>query len=336
MDYITPELRLEFREFCVDLYLRQIDDIFRMAHIAIGSIPPDRNVNGDRRTRVEEYYSTIDWSNRDDTEKFLVAIGLTLSQSYLPDERKTYIKQLCEKSGLRIEGHKVLLCDEAATTEKNLFRKQFPAGLPFGKIKPAFSIKATNGAQSLSFEKQSGIDILEGDIYPNLTFTLFQHTRGIDRSTNLELKHSLLAMNQTDCEVRFFRRYANLFNMATSEVPMLVPQAWIQWHSSTKRNLREAKSSHADELYRVDFVAFWGNQRYAILVDDISHFAKKVHEKWEANEEAYAKRLKEDRKLQANGWNVFRASNWEIRDESRLDEILLDLRVFVGFGAEDD
>jgi very-short-patch-repair endonuclease len=86
-----------------------------------------------------------------------------------------------------------------------------------------------------------------------------------------------------------------------------------------------------DELYRVDFVAFWDNHRYAILIDDISHYATKRSNQWLADEESYSDRLREDRKLQTEGWRVYRVSNWEIRDSQRLEDALLDLRRIVGF-----
>lgn len=79
-------------------------------------------------------------------------------------------------------------------------------------------------------------------------------------------------------------------------------------------------------------MAFWNNKRYVILVDDISHYAVKNDESsWDASEENYSKRLKEDRKLRKEGWQVFRVSNWELRDDSRVEEILQDLREFIGF-----
>ncbi len=42
-------------------------------------------------------------------------------------------------------------------------------------------------------------------------------------------------------------------------------------------------------------------------------------------------RLKEDRKLHKEGWEVFRISNWEIRQEEIILELLADLREFIGF-----
>lgn len=44
--------------------------------------------------------------------------------------------------------------------------------------------------------------------------------------------------------------------MADKHVPLLIPQAWIQWHSLLKKDLVTQKSPMAGEFYRVDFVAF--------------------------------------------------------------------------------
>ncbi len=42
-------------------------------------------------------------------------------------------------------------------------------------------------------------------------------------------------------------------------------------------------------------------------------------------------RLKEDRKLRKEGWEVFRISNWEIRNEQLLSEILADFLEHIEF-----
>ena len=68
-----------------------------------------------------------------------------------------------------------------------------------------------------------------------------------------------------------------------------------------------------------------------ILVDDISHYAVKPQSIWLAHEESYSKRLKEDRKLSRENWQVFRVSNWELRDQEKIPGILEDLRKFIGF-----
>ena len=329
MEYISSALRLEFREFCVGLVLRQIDDIFQMAGIQPGQ--PERVVSGARRSRVEEYYASIDWTDLTDTQKFLKVIGLVLSQSYVSDEEKEFIRNICINEGLVIEGQEVQFPQITSPDEPDdLFMHQFPGGLPFGLVKPEFAITAREGKQSLKFELKSGIGIIWRDVYPNFDFPTFQAACGINPETNLALKQALFSMNQTDCEKIFFQSYARHFSMADSHIPMLIPQAWIQWHSLSKKVLQASGNSLAKELYRVDFVAFWEKHRYAILVDDISHYAVKHNNKWIADEETYSKRLEEDRKLQVEGWNIFRISNWEVK-QNKVREIIVDLQKFIGF-----
>lgn len=332
MELISPTLRLEFREFCVGLVLRQIDDIFQMSEIERNTISSNRNLSGQRRIRVEEYYASINWTDSEDVQKFLKVLGLVLSQTYIPEEGKTFIRELCAREGLIVDSNQVRLSETDLLPQcTDLFVEQFPVGLPFGKAKPDFAITSKQGGQSLSFELKSGIGIIWRDVYPSFDFQSFQAASGITASTNLALKNALLAMNQTECERKFFLAYAKIFSMADKCVPMLIPQAWIQWHSLSKRSLRASKRPLADELYRVDFVVFWKNQRYAILIDDIGHYAVKQGQTWIANEEIYSRRLKEDRKLQVEGWRIFRMSNWEVRDRNRIEEILLDLQILIGF-----
>ncbi len=330
MELISPALRLEFREFCVGLVLRQIDDIFQMAGIQPGIISSNRNLSGQRRSRVEEYYSSIDWANLEDVHKFLKVLGLVLSQSYVSEDEKNFIREICSAEGLIVESNIVQLPEPNGSEVVDLFAKQFPVGLPFGVRKPDFSITAKEGGQSLMFELKSGMGIIWQDVYPNFDFQTFQTASGISPDTNLALKNALTFMNQTENEKNFFLEYANFFGMADNFVPMLIPQAWIQWHSLTKRILRASKQPLADELYRVDFVAFWKNQRYAILIDDISHYGVKEGHRWIADEKSYSKRLDEDRRLQAEGWKIFRVSNWEIK-QNKTKEILIYLQKLIGF-----
>lgn len=219
---------------------------------------------------------------------------------------------------------------------KDLFIQQFPAGLPFGKSKPHVSILSDKGIQKIQFELINGMAILRKDVYPDFNFRKLEIVFGVDEFTNENLRRSLANMNQTNTEKDFLIQYAKTFDMVNKNIPTLIPQAWIQWHSQTKKDLRQIDSKHSDNLYRVDFAAFWNNKRYAILIDDISHYAKKISSdykdyNWLADEENYSKRLKEDRKLRKEGWEVFRISNWEIRNKELIPEILNDLKDFIGF-----
>jgi len=208
---------------------------------------------------------------------------------------------------------------------------QFPAGLPFGVPKPDFAITSDGGGQSLKFELKSGIGIIWKNVYPDYDFASFQRAYGISSETNSALKKALVAMNQTECEKTFFIAYAKNFDMASSKVPLLIPQAWIRWHSLSKSNLIIRNSSQAKDVWRLDFVAFWRNQRFAILIDDIGHYALKRDNLWIADEASYSRRLDEDRKLLIEGWHVYRVSNWEIKDENKLTEVLLNLQKVIGF-----
>lgn len=105
MGLVSPVLRTNFREFCVAyLVLRQIRDIFGMAEIKQGTLTTDILISGQRRTLVEEYYSTINWDSEQETDKFLRAVGYTIAQSYLSSDCKNYLREICEQEGFIVDG----------------------------------------------------------------------------------------------------------------------------------------------------------------------------------------------------------------------------------------
>jgi len=335
---VLNALKSDFREFCVGFSLREIEKIFSRVGFTRGNDAPST-----RRDLVEYYYGFIDWKSIEGTKKFLEVIEY--SWHLAEEETRKALHNILLDYGLEIKDHKIIW--EYFYSSENKFSYQFPMGLPFGIPKPDFSITAEKGGQTLKFDLKDGLGLIEGKIYPNFTFQdletfykLNSHTNGVLRKAMLEMNKGYeevqKRLKETEridkgCEASFFVHYARKFNMRTENVPVLIPQAWIQWHSLPKKNLRSDSSLHKDELYRVDFVAFWNNKRYVILVDDISHYAVKGDLRWDASEENYSKRLKEDRKLRKEDWQVFRVSNWELRDDSRVEEILQDLREFIGF-----
>lgn len=112
MEYISAALRLRFREFCVSISLSQIDSIFHGAgFIPATKIDSTIPINGERRTRVEEYYATIDWSSISDTRRFLKVISLLLSQAYLFEESKEELRCFCREEGLVVKGNSVYFND---------------------------------------------------------------------------------------------------------------------------------------------------------------------------------------------------------------------------------
>ncbi len=76
-----------------------------MAGIKQGKLHPDRLkiISGQRRILVEEYYSTINWQNETDVEKFLKVIGYAIAQAYTEEERKI-LQNLCEREGFLVDG----------------------------------------------------------------------------------------------------------------------------------------------------------------------------------------------------------------------------------------
>ncbi|BAS54915.1 hypothetical protein Q2T42_10615 [Leptolyngbya boryana CZ1] len=320
-------LKIEFREFCVDfLSLGQIKGIFSNAGFTLEN---EASSGGARRGLVDEFYAATDWQKIENIHKFFKVIEYILQLHYISDEAKDRLRSICTSNGFGVEDNKINY--EGSILGEDLFAYQFPAGLPFGVLKPDFSISAEKGGQTLKYELQDGLGLVRGKVYPDFSFKMLEASYGLDASKNRVLKKAMIDMNQSEYEKKFFIEYAKRFDMANQDLPVLIPQAWIQWHSQAKKNLRSASSLHMDDLYRVDFVAFWNNRRYVILVDDISHYATKKESDWYADQEAYSKRLKEDRKLRKENWHVFRVSNWELRDGEKLQSTLSDLREFITF-----
>lgn len=108
MELISPLLRVDFREFCVgNFVLRQINDIFTMAGMRAGRLSPNQIISGQRRTLVEEYYSTANWHRQDDANKFLKVLGYALAQSISSNDAREELKKLYEREGLVVDGFEV-------------------------------------------------------------------------------------------------------------------------------------------------------------------------------------------------------------------------------------
>ena len=122
MNLISPLLYTEFQEFCViNLVIRQIDTVFSMAGVQHMPGQARRQVSGERRTRVEEYYASLVWSNVQDVQKFLNTVGYTLAQSYISDEAKGKLRDLFRRDGFVVDGYKIYLGGKGVSSQvKNL------------------------------------------------------------------------------------------------------------------------------------------------------------------------------------------------------------------------
>jgi len=66
---ISSRIRIAFREELVGWYLGAIDDLFQGEGFHPGSLTVE--VSGERRSRVEQYYSEVDWSSPTDAARML-------------------------------------------------------------------------------------------------------------------------------------------------------------------------------------------------------------------------------------------------------------------------
>jgi len=105
MEFISPLLRNDFREFCVSYFvLRQFEDVFSMAGIKRGSLARDRIISGQRRTLVEEYYASLNWHKRSDADKFLKVLGYSMAQRFQIEGARNILRDYCEREGLVVDG----------------------------------------------------------------------------------------------------------------------------------------------------------------------------------------------------------------------------------------
>ncbi|WP_437587891.1 hypothetical protein [Sorangium sp. So ce1000] len=247
------------------------------------------------------------------------------------------------------------------------FDARFPYGIPIGLHgKPSGAVEDTAQGQTFSFHESDSVGILRGDVYPNFCMYDFEQWaqpkqrlgKYIAPAVPLQTPQGALQRNclttlinicQTPPEKQFLRAYLEMFvapHLRPKEsrafpsiefmslkdtIPALLPQSWINWRSNDREALKRMGYKYANATMRFDFVAFWKSRNFLIQVDGIEHYAERVGDRWDANEERYAARLKEDRLLRMQGWNIFRIGNWETRDPARLKQVLEELRMFIGF-----
>lgn len=276
------------------------------------------------------------------------------------DEKTSYVRALGISRRLR-EGPQ-------ASFGIPRFDDLYPNGLPVSlRVKPsAKTVRGEHGVK-LEYLENEHVGVLRGDLLPNFSFdklvqwldpairlnhystpSVAFRGEGIDRECNFSQFSMLYNLCQTDCERLLMKRYIEKYVITYSrqmkdgtwrlkwadvdgKVPGLVPQVWIDWTSETRPGDRFPLYSEDNGPSRVDFVVVWNSQMTIIQVDDIGHYAIKHGDEWRADEVKYASQLLQDRKLQIEGWRILRVGNWEIRDSSRIDIVLEQMRQLVGF-----
>lgn len=98
-ELIHPRTRTAFREHLVGCVLREISDLFDGEGIDCSPVEP--NISGMRRSLVEQYYATVDWTNPSDVNKVLrVYEGILADAEEEPRERLT---RLLRRDGFAVD-----------------------------------------------------------------------------------------------------------------------------------------------------------------------------------------------------------------------------------------
>lgn len=137
-DIISKKTRLEFREFLVGWVLREIEKEFESVDIKQDSAF-DPQISGQRRTLVEQYYHTLNFSDPSDMRRLLkVYENIIIKQEQnINNETNKYIiegmqkasnslKLWLEKDGFKFEKNKIV--------PANYFNKKIFEINPFNKI----------------------------------------------------------------------------------------------------------------------------------------------------------------------------------------------------------
>jgi hypothetical protein len=97
---VSPRVRIAFREELVGWYLRSIDDLFQAEGFRPGAGNPA--VSGERRSRVEQYYSAVDWNSPSETARILRVFEEVLARTESSESRQALIS-LLQRDGFEVD-----------------------------------------------------------------------------------------------------------------------------------------------------------------------------------------------------------------------------------------
>jgi WD40 repeat protein len=108
-ELISKSTRREFREWLVGWTLRTISDLFDNHNIRSISLPEDQLPSGQRRSIVECYYASIDWSNPQDVRRMLDAYeDILIGIHTTCEERKQKLIRYLERDGYTYDGRRIV------------------------------------------------------------------------------------------------------------------------------------------------------------------------------------------------------------------------------------
>jgi very-short-patch-repair endonuclease len=320
VELISSSFRINFREFCVGLYVGQIKDIFRMANI----LPKSgyvAHVNGERRSTVEEHYASLDWSNTDDVERFLKAVGLIFSQTRVSDEQKSELKLICESEGLIIDGYLVCLGKTQYGNIKNLI---FAANGPKPEMVLEDAIKnniriVKNAEYCLVYEEpilQHGLRWYElRNWWAKRIGMQGLQTREIADDLYKRLKSSLINSNPEELLMHTY--FVNFYAQLGEDLPALIPQVYFHYDPYT---LKQLNNRRRIPRQRMDFLLLLPRNIRIVLEIDGKHHYSIQNDK--ADPVRYAEMVQEDRKLKMAGYEVYRFGGQEFVESRQSKEMI--------------
>jgi hypothetical protein len=98
---VSPRTRRAFREHLVGWPLRAIQDLFENEGIQLGQGSPA--VTGQRRSLVERYYATVDWTAPQEVRRVLRAYEHILADADLPAPTYGELKRYLEWDGYTMD-----------------------------------------------------------------------------------------------------------------------------------------------------------------------------------------------------------------------------------------
>jgi very-short-patch-repair endonuclease len=319
MELISQSFRLNFREFCVGLYLRHINDVFQMAGLQPGKVTAE-HISGERRTRAAEYLASIDWTNIQDVQKFLKVLELILSQTFIPDENKATLRQLCTQEGLVMDGFAVRLGHTGTSGRiKNLI---FAADGPKPEIVLVDS--TTNEIRLVENEQYCLVydrAILQHGLHWQELVGWWQERQSLPSREAAEIAlHARLlkSLASSEPEARLFNEYLMQFRHVLGEkLPALIPQVYLHYDPYTLRQLGGVKRLPRQ---RMDFLMLLPNDHRIVLeIDGKQHYAL---DNGQASPQRYAAMVTEDRRLKLTGYEVYHFGGYEFLHAEKVPEII--------------
>ncbi|PSF33463.1 hypothetical protein C7H19_20045 [Aphanothece hegewaldii CCALA 016] len=294
--------------------IRNIHDIFTSAGIVQGK--SEKNLSGERRSLVEDYYASLNWNSMESLRKFVKVLENTLLISLLGDEGKQELRSLCEKHGFAVDkdGYRVYLTTlGVGNNVKNLI---FAANGPKPEI--IFSDSVSN---DIEIVKNADYCLIydrplmsHGLLWKELV-DWWREREQLNEESDIEVGRKLydrLKQSLTSEPEKFFWKiyFKKFYASFKDKLPALVPQVYLHYDPYTLKQLQEQRRLVRQ---RMDFLFLLSDRiRVVIEIDGKQHYA----EEDQASPKLYSEMVSEDRRLKLSGYEVYRFGGYELNNKN--------------------